>query len=226
MRLHWLWIVAGLIMAIALGSVTTEMDSAKGRERPGDRGAVDAPLLGSPTVRTELQLLNDIALPVTSAASDAALMTSALSAAPSAIVRDAAVATPQSDGGLRLLRTGSGEFTCIPDNPDTRERDPMCLDASALLWAAAWWSGGTPSGDAIGVGYMPGPTTSSSEAPAPPSTIERDLRPHLVIVNAPGLLVGHARALRRDVPYVMWPGTPHAHLMVPLAPSVQLAHAR
>ena len=33
---------------------------------------------------------------------------------------------------------GQNGWTCMPDNPHTPGHDPMCMDANAVKWAAAW----------------------------------------------------------------------------------------
>jgi hypothetical protein len=33
-----------------------------------------------------------------------------------------------ADGNMRMLRKGTGEWTCVPDYPSTPGNDPMCLD--------------------------------------------------------------------------------------------------
>src|SRR3984893_17001908 len=68
---------------------------------------------------------------------DAELITSAMSAAPLAVSKDATVMVAGSDGKLRTLRQGPGPFTCVPDDPSTPGNDPMCMDRNAFEWFKA-----------------------------------------------------------------------------------------
>ena len=79
---------------------------------------------------------------------------SATSAAPAAIARDAAVMMIGDDGALKELRKGSNGFTCMPDSPATPGPDPMCMDANAMKWAAAWIGHKPPPAETVGLIYM------------------------------------------------------------------------
>ena len=56
---------------------------------------------------------------------DAELIASAMSAAPSTVSKDATVVAVGSDGNLRTVRQGQGTFTCVPDDPNTPGVVPM-----------------------------------------------------------------------------------------------------
>src|SRR4051794_9874197 len=70
-----------------------------------------------------------------STADDNALIQSAMTAAPSKVATGATVVVPEPDGKMRTLRQGNNGFTCMPDNPTTPGKDPMCMDKSAMEWA-------------------------------------------------------------------------------------------
>ena len=59
---------------------------------------------------------------------DAAKIANALTAAPPMVSRSASVAEMKEDGSMKELRKGTGEWTCVPDDPSTPGNDPMCLD--------------------------------------------------------------------------------------------------
>jgi hypothetical protein len=50
---------------------------------------------------------------------DAAKITNAMSAAPPAVSRNASVLEMTADGNVKMLRKGTGEWTCVLDDPST-----------------------------------------------------------------------------------------------------------
>lgn len=159
---------------------------------------------------------------------DAALIANATSAAPAAVSREATVVAFDDQGRERTLRRGSGEFTCFPDNPATPGDDPMCFDRHGLAWAHAWMMKQTPSpGAQVGLAYMlRGSWAASNEDPhaAAPGPGGRwvETGPALMILNVRGLLADYPRQPGDPArPFVMWPGTPYEHLMVPVEPAAR-----
>lgn len=149
---------------------------------------------------------------------------SAESAAPASIARDAAIMTIDANGAMKTIREGTNGWTCMPDAPATPGSDPMCMDANAAKWAAAWIGHKPPPEGTVGVMYMlEGGTDASNTDPyAAKPTADNDwvkTGPHLMIVGSKEVLVGHPSGAKPDtsVPYVMWAGTPYAHLMVPVS---------
>jgi hypothetical protein len=148
---------------------------------------------------------------------------SAESAAPAAIAHDASIVTVGPDGKMTTLRAGKNGWTCMPDAPDTPGPDPMCMDANAAKWATAWIAHKPPPEGTAGVMYMlEGGTDASNTDPyATKPTAENNwvkTGPHIMIVGSKEILAGHPSGPQPDtsVPYVMWAGTPYAHLMVPV----------
>ena len=148
---------------------------------------------------------------------------SAMSAAPNAIAKGAAIMTVAADGKMTTLREGTNGWTCMPDSPATPGPDPMCMDANAANWAAAWIGHKTPPSGAPGLMYMleGGTDASNSDPYATAPTAGGDwvkTGPHLMIVGSPEMLKGYPSGGTPDTsaPYVMWAGTPYAHLMVPV----------
>lgn len=148
---------------------------------------------------------------------------SAMSAAPESISRDATIMQAKADGSMATLREGKNGWTCMPDSPATPGPDPMCMDAAAFRWAGAWIGHKTPPADAVGVMYMlSGGTDASNTDPYAQKPGEGGdwvkTGPHIMIVGSKELLKGHPTGARPDTkaPYVMWSGTPYAHLMVPV----------
>src|SRR5262245_9951308 len=75
-----------------------------------------------------------VGAPSALAASDEEIIKNALSAAPEAVAKDAAVVTWE----MKSLREGTNGFTCLPNDPSTPNADdPMCLDKNAMAWMHA-----------------------------------------------------------------------------------------
>ena len=148
---------------------------------------------------------------------------SAESAAPPSIARNATIMTMDAAGKMNMVRQGKNGWTCIPDSPATPGPDPMCMDSNAAKWATAWIGHKPPPDGAVGVMYMlEGGTDASNTDPyATKPTAENQwvkTGPHIMIVGSKELLAGYPSGAKPDTsaPYVMWAGTPYAHLMVPV----------
>jgi hypothetical protein len=147
---------------------------------------------------------------------------SAQSAAPASISSNATIVQASADGSMKELRKGSNGWTCMPDSPTTPGPDPMCFDANAGKWADAWMHHKPPPANVVGVIYMlEGGTDASNTDPyATKPTADNDwvkTGPHVMIVGSKEILANQPSGAKPDtsVPYVMWAGTPYAHLMVP-----------
>ncbi len=156
---------------------------------------------------------------------DFALIANATSAAPEGIAGSATVVALDSKGQMRTLREGSAEFTCFPDDPATPGNVPMCFDPGGLAWAQAWMTKGMPAPNLpIGIAYMlQGSWTQSNADPHAarlPGTSGIHTGPALMILNTRGMLQGYPLVpTNPGQPFIMWPGTPYEHLMVPVASS-------
>jgi len=147
---------------------------------------------------------------------------SAMSAAPAAVAEKAAVVAIQPGGAMKTLREGSNGFTCMPDNPATPGPDPMCMDANAMKWAMAWIGHKPPPTDTPGVMYMLEGGTDASNVDPYSTKPDKDwikTGPHVMVVGSKALLSGYPSGPQPDTraPYVMWEGTPYAHLMLPVS---------
>lgn len=146
----------------------------------------------------------------------------AMSGAPAAIGRDATIMRMTADGGLEELRAGTNGWLCIPDdNPAAPGNAPMCMDEHWQVWMAAFMAGETPSITGIGTSYMlQGGYFASNSDPSIQTPAEGDDwlfdGPHLMmVVPDPAMLEGYPTEHGTGGPYVMWAGTPYAHLMIP-----------
>ncbi|MFC5301265.1 hypothetical protein [Azospira restricta] len=158
------------------------------------------------------------------AADDRKLIRSAMSAAPKKVAAGATIVAAGADGKMRVLREGNNGFTCMPDNPATPGPDPMCMDKAALAWAEAWINRQTPPAGKVGFMYMLAGGTDASNTdpyatkPAPDNHWVKT-GPHVMVVGADASFYDmYPKSATPDtaVPYVMWPGTPYQHLMVPV----------
>jgi hypothetical protein len=149
---------------------------------------------------------------------DAEKIKSALSAAPAAIAKDAAVVDMPS---MKVLKPGTNGWTCIPDGPSPGV-DPMCLDKNGMEWAGALMSKTDPPKDKMAIGYMlMGGSDASNTDPfatvPQPGTKWVDTGPHMMVMNIGDHFAGYpTTSANTKVPYVMFPGTPYAHLMIPI----------
>jgi hypothetical protein len=156
--------------------------------------------------------------PVKPPTTDAGKIKSALSAAPAAISKDATVMDMAT---MKVLRQGTNGWTCVPDGPSPGV-DPMCLDKNGMEWADAWMHHKDPPKDKMGFGYMlMGGSDASNTDPfaeqPKPGDQWIDTGPHVMVLNISDRFAGYpTTSTNTKVPYVMYPNTPYAHLMIPV----------
>jgi hypothetical protein len=143
----------------------------------------------------------------------------AVSAANSDMATDVTVV----DWEGNTLQEGSSTYTCMPTPPQFADgRAPMCFDGPWMAWASAWTNQEDFSIDGIGISYMlagdEGASNIDPFAAGPTDDNEWVVEgPHLmIIVPDPAMLDGLPTDPTNGGPYVMWKGTPYAHIMVPL----------
>ena len=162
--------------------------------------------------------------------SDAAKIKNAMSAAPAAISKDATIMDwPDTPNGQpRQLRAGTNGWVCYPNSPEefggASIDDPMCLDKQWQAWAGAWMSKTPPQvSAATGLAYMlhgdkgasntdpfaTGPTADNNWVVSPPHI--------MVLYKDLSVLDSFPTDPNNGGPWVMWKGTPYAHLMVPVS---------
>jgi hypothetical protein len=164
-----------------------------------------------------------VASPAALSGDDAELIKNAEMAAPPAVSKAAEIVNVGADGKMKTLREGTNGFWCMPDDPATPSNDPMCGDANTMEWVMAWIEKRDPPKGKIGFGYMlMGGTAASNIDPfaTKPADGGKWLEdgPHVMIHNAPEMMAGYPTGETPDAsqPYVMWPNTPYAHLMIPV----------
>lgn len=150
----------------------------------------------------------------------------AMSAAPAAISSQARIldwpATP--NGQPTELRKGTNGWVCFPDAPGTPGDDPMCLDGVWQAWAAARLARKPFSTKVAGIGYMlKGGAGASNTDPfkEKPDSGQPWLvaPPHVMWISPnPAALDQIPTDPTYGGPWVMWKGTPYAHVMIPAKP--------
>ncbi len=155
---------------------------------------------------------------------DAQKIANAVTAAPSFISEKATVVEMQN-GKAVTLRAGTNGWTCMPTNPAKEGNEPMCVDDEWMSFLNALKAKATPHVKRVGVGYMiapggaPGSNTNPFAEEARPDNEWGYDPPHvMLLVTDPHELEGIPTKRQSGGPWVMWAGTPYAHIMVPLAP--------
>jgi len=145
----------------------------------------------------------------------------ALSAAPPNVAEAATVAEPDGKGGLKILRQGANDFTCMPGDPSAIGKPPMCADKVAMQWYSDFeHHKPKPTTTVPGVVYMlAGATQRSDSDPYDQTSPPIKIGPHWMILwpfdpKTSGLPTTH----RANGAYIMWAGTPYAHVHIMGAP--------
>ncbi len=163
-----------------------------------------------------------LALPATLAAQAAEIefIKEATAGAPAPVGHAAAVARMEPNGTVTGIREGTNGFTCfiIPDGSNA----PVCGDANALAWFKAAFSGQpSPPNTAPGIAYMAKGgmhfETPEGESVIRPSATTKQVAepPHWMVLWP--FSAGETGLPSKPNPagmYVMFDGTPYAHLMV------------
>ncbi|MGI9076846.1 MAG: hypothetical protein ACR2G6_05860 [Gemmatimonadaceae bacterium] len=156
--------------------------------------------------------------------SKAARIAEAMSAAPVSIARNATIKDwPKSDGGeMAVLREGSNGWVCLPTPPQLPGREPMCIDSQWEKWLAAYMAKTTPEITATGYSYMLNARSqgSNTDPYATKKTADNEwhmVGPHVMVLHAdPKMYESISTDHHSGGPYVMFKGTPYAHVMWPI----------
>ena len=154
--------------------------------------------------------------------SNAEIIRSAISAAPRAIAEHAAVVAPDASGKMTELRAGTNGWTCLADEPDTPGLDPMCLDKPAMQWAQSLMSKAPkPANTVPGIIYMlqGGSDISATDPWATKTDHFVESPPHYMIMwPYDAKSTGFSTTPKKTGTWIMWAGTPYAHLMINQVP--------
>lgn len=141
----------------------------------------------------------------------------AISAGPDGIAKSARIIDTDAEGKTVVLREGGNGFTCMPGNPSVIGEPPMCGDAASLQWFAdAKAHKPKPTNTVPGITYMlAGATQRSDSDPTDKTSPAITVGPHWMIMwpfdpKTTGLPTTH----KATGAYIMWAGSPYAHLHV------------
>lgn len=153
-----------------------------------------------------------------SAPSDSAYIAKALSAAPSAVGKEAGVFRLGKDGTMQTLRESKNGFNC-----GIMAGNIMCADANSMAFFDAMMKHENPP-DKLGLTYMlrGDQGASNTDPSAAKKTADNHwvvTGPHIMIVGPGSKSFGLPETADADPskPYMMWPGTPYEHAMIPVA---------
>jgi hypothetical protein len=154
--------------------------------------------------------------------STAEVIRSATSAGPRSISDNATVMAADDSGKMVKIRAGTNGWTCIPDEPTTPGLDPMCIDKSGMEWVSALiGKKPKPTNTAPGLIYMlQGGSDISATNPFATTTDHYVSSPAHFMIMWPydAKTTGFATTPKKTGSWIMWAGTPYAHLMVNQTP--------
>ncbi|MGD8414536.1 MAG: hypothetical protein PVF33_09900 [Candidatus Latescibacterota bacterium] len=144
---------------------------------------------------------------------------SAMSAGPASISAEARIL----DWQMNELRAGDNGWTCLPDRPDSPGNDPWCMNEPWLELLHAYMNKAEFDAKELGWAYMlmgDSPTSNIDPYATEPTEDNEwveNVGAHLMLL-VPGQLgfdkVSHDP--HNGGPWVMWPNTPYAHIMIPI----------
>lgn len=134
-------------------------------------------------------------------------------AGPVSIARHATIVEFTKSMEAKVLRTGTNGWTCIAD-----PLGPMCADETFMAFMGALMNKLTPNVEKAGFGFMlvgdEGVSLTDPFATNPKDVVKSGAHTMVVLPNAADL-AGLPDNPSAGGPYVMWKGTPYAHVMVP-----------
>jgi len=141
----------------------------------------------------------------------------ALSAAPANVSEGAKVIDRDDNGAETVLREGSNGFTCFPGHPGVVGDVTYCANAAALQWESDFMAlRPKPGNKEPGIEYMLlGGTDWSATDPNATSGTPIKEPPHWMILwPFDPKTSGLPTEPKQTGTWIMWAGTPWAHLMI------------
>jgi hypothetical protein len=149
----------------------------------------------------------------------AAEAAAAESAAPASLSKHATILN--RDG--QVVRIGSNGWICLPDDPNTAGTDSICMNESWRNFMDALKNKKKPTYTQVGIAYMlqgdrpVSNTDPYATEPKPGDDWVDQLGAHImVLVPDADTLKSVPTNPRNGGPWIMWAGTPYAHLMIPI----------
>jgi hypothetical protein len=144
----------------------------------------------------------------------------ALSAGPPSVSSGAAVVWIDDSGKITPLRKGTNGWTCGVGPKGEVGADPFCADAASMQWLGDWMAHKPkPTITSPGIVYMlqGGSDWSATDPWAMKGTPIHE-PPHWMIMYPYGNASGLGTANKANGTWIMWAGTPYAHLMIDQKP--------
>jgi len=141
----------------------------------------------------------------------------ALSAGPASITATAAVDDMDAKGKITVLRKGTNDYTCFPGHPGVVGDDPLCMDQASMQWADDWFKHKPkPTNTKPGVTYMlaGGSDWSASDPFATAGTPIKEPPHWMIMWPFDSKTSGLPTTLKTTGTWIMYAGTPYAHLMI------------
>lgn len=205
----------GLATAMALAQTETDQAKAAAKAAAAETGSVV-----KDTAKETAGTSKDIARQTTATAKGAlsakAAIATATQAGPKSITAKATV----KDMAGNVLREGSNGWICWPGSKVTSATGAMCGDATWEKWMTAYMAKSDFRADRVAIAYMLAGDEGSSNSDPFATARTKDWiveGPHLmVLLPDAALLEAFPTDPKNGGAYVMWKGTPYAHLMVPV----------
>lgn len=161
-------------------------------------------------------------------ASDAEKIADASRSAPAGLTAAATFLDWPEDpaGEFRVLREGTNGWNCLPDFPGDSNYAPECFDDEWLAFLKAYLEGSPPRTTRIGLSYMLNARWAVSNTDRMATGPTADNQWHeggshlMLVVPDPAMLEWFpTEPTPQGGAYVMFAGTPYAHLMIPIPES-------
>ncbi len=121
-----------------------------------------------------------------------------------------------------LRGLGSNGWTCFTDSPVSPDNDPVCYDPVFVAWHDAYAAGTQPQISGPGIAYRLGGGSAASAtdpmAVQPPAGEKWvGAMPNVMLVMPGGFDPAvFSTDPHSGLPFLMWQGTPYAHLVIPV----------
>jgi len=148
-----------------------------------------------------------------------AAKSAAESAAPASLSKHATLMDLEG----KVLRKGTNGWMCVPDNPETPGKDPMCMNGPWLDLIDAVKNKRNPTYTQVGIAYMlqgdrpVSNTDPYAKEPKPGEDWVEGLGAHIMVLVPDSTTMKNLPTdSKNGGPWVMWADTPYAHLMIPI----------
>jgi len=141
----------------------------------------------------------------------------ALSAGPPSVTAHATVIFIDDDGKIATLRPGSNGWTCGVGTKGEVGADPFCTDAAGMQWTMDWMMHKShPTNTKPGIMYMfaGGRDWSATDPWATKGTPIVEPPHWMLIYPFNPKTSGLPSGVKMTGTWIMWSGTPYAHLMI------------